>query len=184
MFIDDMEYDDCWELWNAITTNPVLTARALFPNRQPMYVQTTKLLGRYLANKGTALGMSKHNKVSENDPRMGLHERRAEYINIAAKIYTTLPAWARTVDIDFLNPKDDVLIYDRDEDEDEDIEAFRITASDPVSGTVLITVNTLEQEIESITYSRVTPKEMIDMGKKLIEAGKNYLNISYYVLRR
>lgn len=93
MFIDEMNYDTCWELWRVIQANPVTTARKMFPNKPPLYVMVTKKIGQYMANKGTALGL----------PGADAKERRDMYIKIAAKIWTEIPAWARSFNIDFLN---------------------------------------------------------------------------------
>lgn len=105
MFIDEMNYETCWDLWRAIQSSPVLTARKMFPNRPPMYVVITKKIGQYMANKGTALG----SLDSPFPPDLNLEdiktERRGLYTGIAAKIWTEIPAWARSFNIDFLKEK-------------------------------------------------------------------------------
>jgi hypothetical protein len=92
MFIDEMNYDTCWDLWNAIQSNPIRTARKMFPNKPPMYVMITKKIGQYMANKGTALGIT--GDLAK--------ERREMYINIAASIWADIPTWALNFNVDFL----------------------------------------------------------------------------------
>jgi hypothetical protein len=89
MFIDEMDYKTCWDLWGKINRNPVKTARAIFPHQPPRYVAVTKLIGAYLANKGTVLGLLEPDKK----------ERRDVYIKIAAKIYCDIPHWGRSFSI-------------------------------------------------------------------------------------
>lgn len=95
MFIDEINRDDCWILWNLIYTHPVKTAREFFPNMPKNYVKVTKLIGGYLANKGTALGLLGAEQ----------QERRDIYIKIAARIYTEIPDWGRSINTDYLNLK-------------------------------------------------------------------------------
>ncbi len=84
--IDDLNYKQCWDLWCRINEHPVKTARLLFPHRPPMYVQVTKLIKNYVANKGTALNCTKI------DDRM-------IYAKICAGIYCDIPAWGRTINM-------------------------------------------------------------------------------------
>lgn len=93
MFIDEIDHKTCWKLWTQIHFSPVKTARKLFPMRPPLYVSVTKSIGGYLANKGTALGL----------PGKDRKRRRDMYIGIAAGIYTRIPQWGRSINIDFLN---------------------------------------------------------------------------------
>jgi hypothetical protein len=104
MFIDDLDYNQCWTLWAKIHAHPIKMARALFPNVPPAYVAITKLIGAYASNKGTALALAK--EISELEPAdrlltldiiKGLRKRRDVYTTIAAKIYCDIPAWAREI---------------------------------------------------------------------------------------
>jgi hypothetical protein len=97
MFIDEMNYDQCWALWRAINNAPVLTARVLFPQQPPSYVATTKLIAGYASNKGTALLYT----ISKQE-----NSTRKMYIDIAASIYTKIPEWARSLNLNFLNLKE------------------------------------------------------------------------------
>jgi hypothetical protein len=85
-----MDYKTCWALWAKIHIHPVKVARTIFPRLNGGYVATTKLIGAYAANKGTALGL------------LAEPERRDVYLKIAAKIYTEIPEWARSINLDFL----------------------------------------------------------------------------------
>ena len=95
MFIDEIDRETCWKLWAKIEIYPIKTARLMFPMQPPQYVMVTKLVKSYLANKGTALGL----------PGKDKKERRDMYIGIAAGIYTRIPAWGRSICIDFLKEK-------------------------------------------------------------------------------
>jgi hypothetical protein len=103
MFIDGLNYTQCWKLWHDIFLHPVKTARILYPNQPPMYVSITKLVGAYLSNKGTALSLAKdiqseRDKTELNKTEIAnLQRRKKVYIDIAAEIYTNIPAWARSI---------------------------------------------------------------------------------------
>jgi len=93
MFIDEIDRETCWKLWTKIQFNPIKTARLMFPNRPPQYVQVAKKVKNYLSNKSIALGL----------PGKDKKDRRDIYIDIASRIYTEIPAWGRSFSIDFLN---------------------------------------------------------------------------------
>jgi hypothetical protein len=103
MFIDEMNYDTCWELWNAIQSNPIITARKMFPKRQPHYVKVTKRIGQYTANKGTALGITQGGDLGNTSRASEERKNRRDmYIKIAADIWTSIPAWGLAFNINFL----------------------------------------------------------------------------------
>ena len=92
MFIDEIDHDTAWNLWAKIQFNPIVSARLMFPTRPDSYVKVAKLVKAYLANKGTALGL----------PGKDRKDRRDVYIDIAARIYTEIPAWGRSINIDWI----------------------------------------------------------------------------------
>lgn len=98
MFIDEIDHKTCWSVWTRIQFNPIKTARLMFPKRPEGYVRVAKLVKAYLANKGTALGLP-NDKV--RSPRIKM------YTGIAADIYVKIPAWGRSINIDFLNEEDE-----------------------------------------------------------------------------
>ena len=70
----------------------------------------------------------------------------------------------------------EVTIYKRQEVEGR--EGFKIKVSDPVEigddNLVLFMAETVEEGVESMTYSRLTPEEMVALGYKLIAAGEMF----------
>ena len=92
MFIDEIDHDTAWKLWAKIQFHPIRSARLMYPTRPYLYVMTAKLVKAYLANKGTALGL----------PGKDKKERRDMYIKIAAEIYCKIPAWGRSINIEWL----------------------------------------------------------------------------------
>jgi hypothetical protein len=107
MFIDDLNHKQCWDLWAKIHFHPVIMARTLFPNRPPLYVVVTKLIGAYACNKGTALGLAKEtsdvnlddeiNFTAKSNKVADLRKRRRVYTDIAVSIYCNIPAWGRSI---------------------------------------------------------------------------------------
>jgi len=51
---------------------------------------------------------------------------------------------------------------------------FKITVSSDDGDDVLFEAETVEEGIESLTYSHVTPQELIAIGHKLIAAGQMF----------
>jgi hypothetical protein len=99
MKIDKMNYAQCWDLWDKINRNPVITARSLFPKKPPLYVATTKLVAGYAANKGTALGLMGKLKTAGEVEREEINKKIHTYIKIADRIYWAIPEWAREINI-------------------------------------------------------------------------------------
>lgn len=70
----------------------------------------------------------------------------------------------------------EVTIYKRQEVEGR--EGFKIKVSDPVEigddNLVLFMAETVEEGVESMTYSRLTPEEMVALGYKLVQAGNMF----------
>ena len=57
-------------------------------------------------------------------------------------------------------------------------ESFNITVSDAVTiggdNTVCCDFHTVEEDVESLTYTRLTAKDLLEIGSKFIEAGLIY----------
>jgi hypothetical protein len=106
MFIDSLNYEQCWDLWTNIHLHPVKMARSLFPKRPPLYVVVTKLIGAYASNKGTALGIAREMSdeaadaddiITLSNTMADLRKRRMVYTDIAASLYCRIPAWGRSI---------------------------------------------------------------------------------------
>ena len=68
-----------------------------------------------------------------------------------------------------------IIIYERKEIYGRD--GFKLTVADDINSTVCITAETVKEGIETmITYGRLTPREIMSMGYKMVAAGEMFKN--------
>lgn len=83
--LDVMEETELREFANNATQRSIVTARKLFPERQPGFVNATRMLGHYAWNKLTAMNLRKQGHV----------DRALTYEKICDGIYGRLPQFAK-----------------------------------------------------------------------------------------
>lgn len=85
--LDSMPADDLMALWDQTNSvRPIKFARELFPNRPKGYLQATRDIGNYAANKATAMQARVRGDI----------ETAMMYENICSRIYKRLPDYARS----------------------------------------------------------------------------------------
>lgn len=109
IYLDDMDINELWDFWSKTNSvRPIRFARELFPSQPKGYVETTKNLGHYAANRATAMRLRLEGNITT----------AMEYEKIAERIYNKLPSYAhwnprKKKSRHIKNPSKDILIYGR-----------------------------------------------------------------------
>jgi hypothetical protein len=86
MNFDAMNPDELWAFWvKGNTQRPIELARELFPDKPKGYINATRNLAHYAANKATAIQCRLSGNV----------QAAIQYEDIAYRIYKALPEFAR-----------------------------------------------------------------------------------------